>query len=129
VHTVRASIASEAMRQVSFVRRVASLLLGCWLAIFVVEPAALHSCPIHDGVAPASHMMHHHAPATPGHGCCTCPGACCPAAGARLERAPVVVPARIVAIAMPDVAAPPLVRLGCVQRILPPAIGPPSHSV
>jgi hypothetical protein len=126
---VRASVAFEAMRQLSWVRRVASLLLGGWLAIFVIEPAALHSCPVHDGVAPASHAMHHHSPAAPAHGGCTCPGACCPAAGARLEKTPTLVPARIIAIATPEVAPPRLVSTAGVQRTLPPAIGPPSFSV
>jgi hypothetical protein len=77
-------------------RAFAALLL-LWFTVGTVEPAALHSCPVHGwpaaapAHAPAGGAAHvaddhaavaHHAPARPapdhdgGHRCCTCIGDC-----------------------------------------------------
>jgi len=115
------------MRNVSSFRRAASLLLGCWLAVFAAEPAALHACPVHDLAPQTSHASHKaHQPVQ--HHACTCPGACCPGVGVRLATPPAIAPARIVAFVEPDVAPATIVRSADVQLALPPAIGPPAHS-
>jgi hypothetical protein len=116
------------LRSLSCIQRAASLLLGCWLAVFTAEPVAMHACPVHDLGQPMSHAAHH-MPQQSGdhHGhTCTCPGACCPGARAQLATTPVVVPARIISFVEPDVVVPGLVRSADVQITLPPAIGPPS---
>lgn len=102
-----------------------SLLLGCWLAIFATEPRALHACPVHDISAPASHSSHHSMP-MPGHRQCTCPGDCCPAAGARIATPPTFAPSRVVAFVPIDAQTPVLVRSSGARVLLPPALGPPS---
>jgi hypothetical protein len=115
-------------RSASWIQRAASLLLGCWLAVFTAEPAAIHACPVHDVGRPMSHAAHH-MPAQPGdhHGhICTCPGACCPGARAQLATTPMVVAERIVSFVEPDVVVPGGVEFADVQLTLPPAIGPPS---
>lgn len=114
------------MRPLSRVRRAASILLGCWLAIFAAEPAALHVCPLHDGARPA-HATHHHQP-PPAHHACSCPGTCCPGVGAQPPATPVVAPARIVAFSEPAIATREIVRHADAQVVLPPALGPPAIS-
>lgn len=115
------------MRAASPLRRAASLLLGFWLAVFILEPAALHACPIHDVATPASHASHHpaHHTSPAGHGGCTCPGACCPSILAPIPLPAVFAAPRVVATAesLPD--SSPIVRQFDVQLALPPAIGPP----
>lgn len=116
------------LRSASRIRRAASLLLGCWLAVFTAEPAAIHACPVHDIGHTMSHASHH-MPQQPGHHqnhTCTCPGACCPGARAQLATARVVVPVRIVSFVEPELVAQGLDRSADVQVTLPPAIGPPS---
>ena len=89
------------MRSHPCLRRAASLLIGCWLAVFAAEPVALHACPVHDGPHSASQQTHHsqHAPE---HHSCTCPGACCPTVGVHLESTPALAPARVVAFVEPE---------------------------
>jgi hypothetical protein len=114
------------MRNASWIQRAASLLLGCWLAVFAADPAALHACPVHDTAMPASHASHHGSMPQSAHHCCTCPGACCPAAGARLATSPTFVPARVVAFVEPELAVEIRAYSADVQLVLPPAIGPPA---
>lgn len=113
------------MRKASWVQRAASLLLGCWLVVFAADPAALHVCPVHDVATPASHMSHHGSMPRSAHHCCTCPGACCPAVGARLEAAPTFAPARIISFVEPELAIDIADYAADVQLKLPPSIGPP----
>src|ERR1051325_2193193 len=113
------------MRTAPWIQRAASLRLGCWLAVFAADPAALHVCPVHDVAAPMSHWSHHHTVPEQGHHCCTCPGACCPAIGARLTTPETFVPARIVAFVEPELAIDVRGYTADVQLALPPAIGPP----
>lgn len=120
------------MRSLSFVQRVVSLLLGCWLAVFVAEPVGMHSCPVHDGIGHAMAHMHHAPAPAPGHSehrACTCPGTCCPGARAELAATPTIAPARVVSFVEPDIDGVPLVRSADVQLSLPPALGPPTASV
>ena len=115
-------------RSLSCIQRAASLLLGCWLAVFTAEPAAMHSCPVHDVGRPMSHASHHMPQQSGDHQShtCTCPGACCPGARAQLATTPVVLRARIVSFVEPDLVVAGLVGSADAQLTLPPAIGPPS---
>jgi len=115
------------MRPVSPLRRAVSLLLGCWLAVFAAEPAAIHTCPVHDVGQQASHASHHRQQ-SPGHHTCTCPGACCPVARAQLATTPTIVPPRVVTFVEPYVAVAVLLSDGDIQVSLPPALGPPAIS-
>jgi hypothetical protein len=112
----------------SQIQRAASLLLGCWLAVFTAEPAAMHVCPVHDIGQPMSHAAHHMPQRSQNHHghTCTCPGACCPGARAQLATTTVVLPSRIVSFLEPEVVVAGFPRSADVQVSLPPAIGPPS---
>lgn len=121
------------MRRFSLSRRIASVLLGCWFVLYGAELPVLHVCPVHDAHAAMRHMAHmthsssrHDAPHN--HATCTCPGACCPGVGARLEAPPEVTPARIVAVVDPAPTAPTLLGLAAARVVLPPALGPPAIS-
>lgn len=116
------------LRSFSVIQRAAALLLGCWLAVFTAEPAAMHACPVHDVGHAMSHSAHHMPqPSGDHHGhTCTCPGTCCPGARAQLATVSVVASARIVSFVEPEVIAAPAVGTAAVQLALPPAIGPPS---
>jgi hypothetical protein len=118
------------MRQFTCIRRAASLLLGCWLAVFAAEPAAIHACPVHDIGQPMSHLSHssHHSHQPQDHHSCTCPGKCCPGARAQLATVPTLEPARIVSFVEPDLAVRGLAQSADVQVALPPALGPPAIS-
>ena len=121
------------MRRFSRSRRIASVLLGCWFALFAAELPILHVCPVHDVGAPMGQMMHSgqmmhpssHQGQHANHATCTCPGACCPSAGARLESPPELAPARIVAIVEPAPFTPTFLGLAAARVVLPPALGPP----
>ena len=116
------------MRDLSCIRRATSLLLACWLAVFIAQPAAMHACPVHTVSQEASHASHHGSHPQDHHKC-TCPGdCCCPCAGAQLAPTPTTVPARIVSFVEPDIAIPGLVRSADVQFLLPPSVGPPTIS-
>jgi len=84
------------MRWVSSLRRPFAALIAVWFALIMVEPAALHSCPVHAAHASPSvsladeHAGHGGAMASHGnaadasqstghhddHAACTCPGRC-----------------------------------------------------
>ena len=61
-------------------RRALSALVAVWFALAIAEQPLLHSCPVHDGPAPAGQAAHHEghdeaAPEQSNH-CCTCLGQC-----------------------------------------------------
>ena len=61
-------------------RRALSALVAVWFALAITEQPLLHSCPVHDGPAPAGQAAHHEghdeaAPEQSSH-CCTCVGQC-----------------------------------------------------
>jgi hypothetical protein len=115
------------MRRLSRSRRIASVLLGCWFVLFAAELPILHVCAVHDIHAPMGHMAHgssHHGQHA-NHASCTCPGACCPSVGARLESPPAITPARIIAIVEPAPFTPTFLGLAAARVVLPPALGPP----
>ena len=82
--------------------RIGSAFLALWFVLCVTEPmAAMHRCPMHDGVAgvmamPNGHMMggaahlpHNDQPSGPAHHDCTCIGDCAGAAFAGIPAASV----------------------------------------
>jgi hypothetical protein len=116
------------MRRFSLSRRILSVLLGCWFVLCAAELPMVHVCAVHDIHAQMGHMMHsspHHTPHS-SHATCTCPGACCPGVGARLDAAPELTPARIIAVVEPAPFAPTLLGLAAARVVLPPALGPPT---
>lgn len=114
-------------RPLSF--RVVSALLAVWLAIVLAEPAALHVCPAHDGMAAESGghgaHVHHDAEDSGVPAQCACLGHCAGASSPGLPSiaAGVPAPAWVIASAAVavdfDFAAPP------VPHLLPFANGPP----
>jgi hypothetical protein len=112
----------------SLMRRAASLLLGCWLAVFAAELPAIHVCPVHSAGQAVPHASHH-GQHPPGHNHCTCPGACCPGTRAQLATTtPTLVSTRVVRFVEPDLMDRGLVRSVDVQVALPPSLGPPPIS-
>jgi hypothetical protein len=119
------------MRRFSLSRRIASVLLGCWFVLFSAELPMLHVCAVHDSHAAMGQMPHsptHHSSHDNTHATCTCPGACCPGVGARLDSAPRILPPRIVAIVEPAPLPPTLLGLAAARVVLPPSLGPPAIS-
>ncbi len=132
-----------------WLHRPVSALIAVWFALVLVEPAALHSCPVHgdhgapaatlagathssDGPADLEHADHHatsagdHAP-DESHSGCTCPDDCATAAAgmvvpdAHIIATAVVIPTTT-AIVDPAVSRPAHVRIAFE---LPFANGPP----
>jgi len=67
------------------VKRSFAAFLGIWFLLVMIEPEAIHSCPVHSaGVSPghASHPAHntsakgHHGSGEKSHAICSCPGDC-----------------------------------------------------
>ena len=122
--------------------RVLAAVWGVWLIVSLMEPAALHACPMHDtmhgGVSHAarSHDAASHAHGAEGpadtssrshHSVCTCIGACCAAVVDALRapstlivaetiRQPVVVIESRLAAFRPSVP----------EHVRPPSQGPPT---
>lgn len=119
------------MRRFSIPRRIASVLIGCWFALFAAELPVLHVCAVHDGGGAMAHMAHsssHHGMPHSNHATCTCPGACCPGVGARLASPIELTPARVLAMREPAPATPTLLGLAAARVVLPPSLGPPAIS-
>ncbi len=127
--------------------RFLAALLGVWFTITMVEPVALHACPMHDGhgvhgplaePAPeAAHHAHHDqgdagvnapqpSPKTPAG--CLCVGDCAGATPAVTGVVPAVVAVEVTA---PAATLPPLPAHAPVTRgglVLPFGNGPPEHA-
>lgn len=125
-----------------------SALLALWFALGLVESAAIHVCPMHDGVAvraadaavpahgaPAHAAAHgNHAPGsgTPDHDeghLCTCMGACGVAAAVA---APAVEPSEVpvvVADGRPPVLRSRVTVRSASSHLFPPATAPPAARV
>jgi hypothetical protein len=83
--------------QRSWWTRAFATMLAAWFAIAVVEPAALHTCPMHGGPAGAhaAHGAAEHAQSAADHGApersssrqCTCLGDCVGVSGGALPAA------------------------------------------
>ena len=134
------------MRWISrhWLRRPLAALIAVWFVLVMVEPAALHSCPVHGGHAAAEgaggssgghgagslHANHGSSAPAPGHhAACTCPGDCT-AAGVGVA-VPSAMPG---VVAAPVLQAPARVRITVVRAtapadfVLPFANGPPRIS-
>ncbi|HET6679734.1 MAG TPA: hypothetical protein VFG84_00915 [Gemmatimonadaceae bacterium] len=109
--------------------RALGIVLALWFTVVMVEPAALHNCPVHGG-AVAGHAATAagghagaHAASMPDHGgqhqhaVCTCVGTCCAArvAGAAL-------PGATVAVEFSDAVQP---RRVAPRRMAAPAVSEP----
>jgi hypothetical protein len=117
--------------------RLAAAVFSIWFVLVMVEPAALHSCPVHgdhgsESVAPAVESgahAGHDAPARSehDHAGCTCPGTCAGAGSAS------AVPAAVIVIAPPPAARTTIGTHAALLRaparppfVLPFANGPPA---
>jgi len=122
--------------------RTLAAVLALWLVALVAEPAAVHPCPMHDGVASASGAALAHAgmrmaasgmddahPGAPAHAHgCTCLGDCAAAGwAATAARAPRLALAgrALVARAIVPTATNAAFRLAEPAHARPPSIGPP----
>ena len=127
------------------VSRLLSALLGLWFTLLMVEPVALHACPMHDGghatpgVSTSAALTmgeaeHHHHPApiseppppTEESAGCLCLGMCAGATGTVL---PVAVAFRVAELAADRTVVPALPAHAPVSRgglVLPFANGPPA---
>ncbi|MGH7648321.1 MAG: hypothetical protein ACREND_09405 [Gemmatimonadaceae bacterium] len=121
--------------------RVGSAFLAIWFVLCVTEPvAAMHRCPMHDGVADVMVMTNGHAmsgaahvqhdtdspPSAPAHHDCTCLGDCAAAAFAGLPAswiAVVAVVAHTVRVQTPQAQLAVLVP---APHVRPFANGPPT---
>jgi hypothetical protein len=122
-------------------RRALSAACGVWLAIALAEPAALHTCAMHDAhghsatPAPSSPVAHEHAGASheshrhDGAPLCTCVGACCAAvAVAPPEAEPLLAFPAPVRHAVPRVPVERTRRPAAFEHARPPTIGPPHRA-
>ncbi|HEY2065632.1 MAG TPA: hypothetical protein VGG84_06705 [Gemmatimonadaceae bacterium] len=91
----------------SALARVLSAIWGAWLLVALMEPAALHTCPMHDmvhgGMSHAAATHAHDADDGPAHSSsrshhsvCTCIGSCCAAVVNALGAPPVLTVAETV---------------------------------
>jgi len=120
--------------------RIGSAFLALWFVLCVTEPvAAMHRCPMHDGVAgvmamPNGHMMGGAAhvphnpdePSSPAHHDCTCVGDCAGAAFAGLPAASVALRSAVVQTERADTQAAPVVYPIPASHARPFANGPPA---
>ncbi|HEX5077000.1 MAG TPA: hypothetical protein VFW03_27570 [Gemmatimonadaceae bacterium] len=135
------------------VRRTIAAVFAAWSFVVQEEPAALHTCALHDGVAheagsaalgvshaASSDTGTHHAagtaPAATRHGndrhhsgCCTCPGPCC-------DASPVALAETGAALAPPAIR--PATRFAVrhttyipsdPEHSRPPSVGPPAPHI
>jgi hypothetical protein len=128
--------------------RAVAAVMAVWLAIVMAEPAALHSCPMHGGLAVGASAagqehavsavphpgstdaaMHRGAPA-PGHGGghqCTCLGRCAAAVGVAAPAPRVVLTSVVETAATRDSGLPDFEYVPvAAAHVLPFANGPPT---
>ena len=117
--------------------RIGSAFLALWFVLCVTEPvAAMHRCPMHDGVMamPNGHMMgaavqmpqQPDQPSAPAHHDCTCIGDCAGAAFAGLPAVSVVLRSVDVQTVRVNVPAAPVVYRVPAPYARPFANGPPA---
>ncbi|HXE59459.1 MAG TPA: hypothetical protein VN607_02085 [Gemmatimonadaceae bacterium] len=121
--------------------RLGSAFLAIWFVLCVTEPvAAMHRCPMHDGVAGVMAMPNGQAmngaaplhqgtdsqPTAPAHHDCTCLGDCAGAAFAGLPAASVSVVAAVVQTVRVDTPVPQIAAPVAAPFARPFANGPPS---
>ncbi len=120
--------------------RIASAFLALWFVLCVTEPvAAMHRCPMHDGVASvmampngqmmggAAHESHNpDQPSSPAHHDCTCIGDCTGAAFAGLPAVSVALRSAVVQMVRVKPSAAPVVYPVPAPHARPFANGPPA---
>jgi hypothetical protein len=118
-------------------KRGFATLMGLWFLLVVIEPEAVHSCPVHTAASASQSAHGHHVHGTDNegaqkkssHAVCSCPGDCAASEfGALPSRPPNVEPLIISSVKAPLPAADSL----AVERadlLLPFAIGPPASSI
>ena len=117
-------------------RRSIAAFVSLWFLIVMIEPQAVHSCPVHTPAPAASgdHSQHHTAgtgdpdSSNATHGTCSCPGDCAASSVGSLPTTPARVEALVVfrIESAPGTAAS--VRLERFDLLLPFAIGPPTFA-
>jgi hypothetical protein len=124
--------------QLHWIKRSFTALLSLWFLIAMVEPEAVHSCPVHSGVAAGAHAGHsgHHMAAGEGHGShdqsravCTCPGDCAGTTAYALPTTPARISDAAVCAESQSVFSLHSRLASRVEFLLPFAIGPPAPSI
>jgi hypothetical protein len=117
-------------------KRPLAAFLGLWFLLVMIEPEAVHSCPVHSAT-PASHLAHwsHHAATQDHHSKdasaskCSCPGDCAASSMSALPSAA----STLASVALVEVSdrVPRAVSITLESRdfFLPFAIGPPATVV
>jgi len=116
-------------------KRPFAAFLGIWFLLVMIEPEAIHSCPVHSAGVSSGHSSHsahnaaamgHHQSSHNSHAICSCPGDCTAGAANAL-------PSRAASLAESQtiVASVALPRVESAARsapdfLLPFAIGPPA---
>ena len=141
----------EAMRRTPLARLL-SAVLALWFALGLLESAALHVCPMHDGTvaratdapvpAPhpadgvphggSSHGDHATLPATPGHDdshACSCLGECGLAVAVAAPAVRITGVPAVVADGRPPVLRSRVTTRSASSHVLPPATAPPAARV
>ena len=127
-----------AMRRRWYIR-IGSAFLALWFVLCVTEPvAAMHRCPMHDGVASVMAMPNGHTmggaaqmphnpdqPSAPGHHDCTCVGDCAAAAFAGLPAVSVALRSAVIETVRVHTPAAPVVYPVPAPHARPFANGPP----
>ena len=119
------------------VKRVFAALFSFWFLLVVIEPEAVHSCPVHTPVSAAEQPAHsHHAHGAnngdtgkSSHASCSCPGDCAASAfGALPANAPAL--AASINTVRDDIPRISSSRVfGRVDLLLPFSIGPPASPI
>jgi len=120
--------------------RIGSAFLALWFVLCVTEPiAAMHRCPMHDGVAgvmamPNGHMMGGAAqtprnpdqPSAPAHHDCTCIGDCAGAAFAAVPDVSIALRSPVVQTMRINAPVAPVIYPVSAPHARPFANGPPA---
>lgn len=127
-------------------RRTLAAVFAAWSFVVQEEPAALHACAMHDGVAhvagpasatvshaPGSNDAAHHATRATRHGndghhshCCTCPGPCCDSAPVAIVDTSALLPAPAVRPATRFAVRHTAHVPSEPEHSRPPSVGPPA---
>jgi len=120
------------------IKRSFAAFLSIWFLLVMVEPEAVHSCPVHSGVASgaqAGHAGHHMAAGedhhSPGksHSQCSCPGDCAGTTAFILPSSPARIGDASVRVADAATFVLRSHRQSRVEFLLPFAIGPPASAI
>ena len=121
-----------------WMKRPFAAFLSLWFLLAMVEPEAVHSCPVHSGVAAGAHAGHsgHHMSAGNGHkshddsrAACTCPGDCAGTTAFVLPTAPARISDAVVRATRESAFSLHSRLSSRVEFLLPFAIGPPAPSI